>query len=152
VIAVDACLFIDGAHVRSARNCPHVGDVVDQEGLVPVRGWTVQQGPASLLPGNVVTVDELPHLDALRQDPYVDVDQHLAHLVIAADEDERVAIRTGRASDVQEGKISGAGDTSVPDSDGDHDGTAGEVSPEASEAAPDAPANNPSTDEAPASE
>lgn len=118
--------------------------------------WTIQSEEPLFhpdhVPGNVVTVDELPHLDALRQDPYVDVDQHLAHLVIAADEDERVAIRTGRASDVQEGKISGAGDTSVPDSDGDHDGTAGEVSPEASEAAPDAPANNPSTDEAPASE
>lgn len=64
-----------------------------------VKGWTSQQGPApqgpEAIPGNVVTYDELPYKESLVASG-VNLDQYLANVVVAADEDERVAIRTGK--------------------------------------------------------
>jgi len=61
-----------------------------------IKGWTIQQGgepdAPERVPGNVVTADELPSVAALEA-AGVDVDQLFANLVIAADEDEKRAIR-----------------------------------------------------------
>jgi len=59
-------------------------------------GWTVQQGGGSpapeAVPGNVVTVAELPDRDSLAA-AGVDVDQFFSGLVVAADAAERDVIR-----------------------------------------------------------
>lgn len=59
-------------------------------------GWSVQQGGVpdapETVPGNVVTYDELPFRDSLKESG-VDEDQYLAGLVIAVDEEEKRAIR-----------------------------------------------------------
>lgn len=61
-----------------------------------IKGWTVQQGAApeapEEVPGNVVLPEELPYQVALLQ-AGIDPDQYHAGLVVAADDEERRAMR-----------------------------------------------------------
>lgn len=61
-----------------------------------IKGWTAQQGAApeapEQIPGNVVLPEELPYKVALL-DAGIDPDQYHNGLVVAADDEERRAIR-----------------------------------------------------------
>lgn len=90
---------VDESKVEQAPEAkpePKVKTIDSHEASV---GWTIQQGgkPADPqgVPGSVVTAAELPDKASLEA-AGVDLDQYFGTLVIAADEDEKAAIRDGK--------------------------------------------------------
>lgn len=96
--AVDALTTVD----PDAPSQPVFNEPVDPDvALDNPEAWTVQS-PHALVrpegrPGNVVTKAELPNLEALKE-AGIDVEQYLAGLVVAADDEARNFIQSAEAA------------------------------------------------------